>query len=248
VPIAQHVLCGGLATWQINRVRAYIEENLETPLKTSDLAATTRLSVGHFSRAFRISFGRPPHAHVMIRRTEKAKHLMLLDDPIPLAEIALRCGLSDQAHLSRLFRKIVGDSPATWAEDTGRQGFLPGSGHPLSCREVRSRARSIQASDYRGFGFGNLFSFTTQRRRHANLAVTSKTDAFPADQVNCFDEINLFVAAPQLQQTSGRDTQQLGWLFAAFFWSHAVMQIPTGLILDRSGVSPIGRIGAILWS
>jgi ACS family D-galactonate transporter-like MFS transporter len=37
-------------------------------------------------------------------------------------------------------------------------------------------------------------------------------------------------------------------LFAAFFWSRAVMQIPTGSILDRSGVSPIGRIGAILWS
>jgi AraC family transcriptional regulator len=108
------VRCGGLAAWQVNRVRAYIEANLETPLKALDLATTTRLSVSHFSRAFRISFGQSPHAYVMIRRAERAKRLMLLDDPIPLAEIALRCGLSDQAHLSRLFRKIVGDSPATW--------------------------------------------------------------------------------------------------------------------------------------
>ncbi len=66
--------------------------------------------------------------------------------------------------------------------------------------------------------------------------------------VNYFDRINLSVAAPQLQHAFGLDAAQLGWLFSAFFWSYAVMQIPTGLILDRFGVSPIGRIGAALWS
>jgi ACS family D-galactonate transporter-like MFS transporter len=66
--------------------------------------------------------------------------------------------------------------------------------------------------------------------------------------VNYFDRINLSVAGPQLQQAFGLDAAQLGWLFSAFFWSYAVMQIPTGLILDRFGVSPIGRIGAVLWS
>ena len=105
---------GGLAIWQAKRVMAYIEAHLNTQLRASDLAATTRLSVGHFSRAFKISFGRPPHAFVMTRRAEKAKQLLLLEDPIPLAEIALRCGLSDQAHLSRVFRGVVGHSPAAW--------------------------------------------------------------------------------------------------------------------------------------
>lgn len=66
--------------------------------------------------------------------------------------------------------------------------------------------------------------------------------------INYFDRINLSVAGPQLQQAFGIDAAQLGWLFSAFFWSYAVMQIPTGLILDRFGVTPIGRIGAILWS
>jgi AraC-like DNA-binding protein len=32
----------------------------------------------------------------------------------PLSEIAVDCGLADQAHLTRLFRKIVGESPAAW--------------------------------------------------------------------------------------------------------------------------------------
>ena len=66
--------------------------------------------------------------------------------------------------------------------------------------------------------------------------------------INYFDRINLSVAGPQLQHAFNLNPTQLGWLFSAFFWSYAVMQIPTGLILDRFGVSPIGRIGAILWS
>jgi ACS family D-galactonate transporter-like MFS transporter len=66
--------------------------------------------------------------------------------------------------------------------------------------------------------------------------------------VNYFDRINLSVAGPQLQQAFGLDAAQLGWLFSAFFWSYAVVQIPVGLILDRFGVAPIGRIGGFLWS
>ncbi len=66
--------------------------------------------------------------------------------------------------------------------------------------------------------------------------------------VNYFDRINLSVAGPQLQQAFGLDATQLGWLFSAFFWSYALVQIPVGVILDRFGVTPIGRIGGFLWS
>ena len=66
--------------------------------------------------------------------------------------------------------------------------------------------------------------------------------------INYFDRINLSVAGPQLQELFGLDPAQLGWLFSAFFWSYALLQIPTGMILDRFGVTPIGRIGAALWS
>src|SRR5690242_1873749 len=91
VPDPKTVPAGGLAPWHVKRVLAYIEANPETPLRASDLAAVTRFSVGHFSRAFRITFGQPPHAFVMTRRVEKAKQLILLEDLIPLAEIARRC-------------------------------------------------------------------------------------------------------------------------------------------------------------
>jgi AraC-like DNA-binding protein len=78
------------------------------------LAAVARLSVSHFSRAFRVSFGQPPHGYVMSRRIEKAKRLILSNEPMSLAQVALSCGLSDQAHLSRMFRNLVGESPTAW--------------------------------------------------------------------------------------------------------------------------------------
>ena len=61
--------------------------------------------------------------------------------------------------------------------------------------------------------------------------------------VNYFDRINLSVSAPQLQHEFGLSTEQLGLLFSAFFWSYALLQIPTGLVLDRFGVTLVGRIG-----
>ena len=66
--------------------------------------------------------------------------------------------------------------------------------------------------------------------------------------INYFDRINLSVGAPQLQQEFGLTDGQLGWLFSGFFWSYALLQIPTGMILDRLGVTSVYRISAFLWS
>ncbi|WP_370540982.1 MFS transporter [Aquitalea sp. ASV15] len=65
--------------------------------------------------------------------------------------------------------------------------------------------------------------------------------------VNYFDRISLSVAAPQLQQEFHLSSSDLGLLFSAFFWTYALLQIPTGLILDRFGVTRVGRWGALLW-
>lgn len=104
---------GSLAPWQISRVRALIEARLAERLVTADIAAVTRLSESHFSRAFKRSFGAPPHAYINRRRIARAKSLMLETDE-PLAAIALACGLADQAHFCRLFRRFEGQSPSNW--------------------------------------------------------------------------------------------------------------------------------------
>jgi AraC family transcriptional regulator len=106
----------GLAGWQVARVRTFIDKNLHRTIHTQDLSTVARRSPAHFSRAFKLTFGEPPHAYVVKRRLEKACHLMLTSSA-SLSEIALSAGFSDQAHLCRLFRQAFGQSPASWRRE-----------------------------------------------------------------------------------------------------------------------------------
>ena len=104
---------GGLAPWQIRQVTTYIEGHLDKTIRTKDLAALVKLSSFHFCRAFRESFNDSPHGYLMRRRVERAQGLMLTTNA-PLGQIAAECGLADQAHFNKLFRRFVGDSPGAW--------------------------------------------------------------------------------------------------------------------------------------
>jgi AraC family transcriptional regulator len=106
-------LQGGLTLWQAQRLRSYIEGQLDSSIRATDLAGLVRLSPSHFSRAFRKTFGESPLAYVMKQRVRRAQELML-SSRLPLSQVALECGMCDQAHLSRTFRRIVGINPKTW--------------------------------------------------------------------------------------------------------------------------------------
>jgi AraC family transcriptional regulator len=107
------MMCGGLSPWQVRRIAERIEKQLESPLKTSQLAGLVDLSTGYFCHAFKKSFGQSPHAYITRKRVERAQDLMLATDE-PLSQIAVACGLADQSHLSRLFRRVVGQNPNSW--------------------------------------------------------------------------------------------------------------------------------------
>jgi len=109
---------GGLAAWQILRVRAYIDSNLHRTIHIRDLSAVARRSPAHFARKFKLAIGESPHAYVVRSRLERACHLMMTS-AASLSEIALSVGFSDQAHLSRLFRQAFGQSPAKWRRERG---------------------------------------------------------------------------------------------------------------------------------
>jgi AraC family transcriptional regulator len=104
---------GGLAPWVARKVSTYIETHLESAISAADLAGLADRSVWHFCRAFRESFSEPPHTYLMRRRVERAQGLMLQTN-LSLAQIALDCGLADQAHLNKSFRRFVGQSPGAW--------------------------------------------------------------------------------------------------------------------------------------
>jgi len=107
---------GGLAPWQRRRVMELVDAELHHALRLSTLAEECGLSVRHFSRSFRQSFGVPAHRYVMQCRVEFAKSL-LKSSATPLAEIAVRCGFSDQAAFSRTFGALVGTSPKRWRNE-----------------------------------------------------------------------------------------------------------------------------------
>jgi AraC-like DNA-binding protein len=104
---------GGLAPWQIRRVTTHIEARLDETIRNVELATLVGLSSFYFCRAFRESFADSPHSYIMRRRMERAQGLMLTTN-IPLAQIALSCGVADQAHFNRLFRRFAGETPGTW--------------------------------------------------------------------------------------------------------------------------------------
>jgi AraC family transcriptional regulator len=104
---------GGLVPWQVHTVIAHIDAHIDQPIKSRDLAAILRMDPCQFSRAFRNSFGHTPIEHLIRLRMERAQELMLSTDA-PLSTIALECGLADQAHFSRLFRRTIGESPSAW--------------------------------------------------------------------------------------------------------------------------------------
>ena len=107
---------GGLAPWQVKRACEMLESDLGGKLSLEQIAAEFDLSVSHFSRAFRISTGLPPHRWPLRQRVEAAKRLMIVRD-LPLSDIAISAGFAHQSHFTRVFSAAVGISPGMWRRE-----------------------------------------------------------------------------------------------------------------------------------
>jgi MFS transporter, ACS family, D-galactonate transporter len=66
--------------------------------------------------------------------------------------------------------------------------------------------------------------------------------------VNFFDRVNLSVSQDALHSAFGISTVQFGYLLSAYSWTYCLLQLPSGVLLDRFGVRVIGRISTFLWS
>ena len=108
---------GGLAPWQAKRACERLESDLGGRLSLQQVAAEFDLSVSHFSRAFRISTGLPPHQWLLHQRVKAAKQLMTVRD-LPLSDIAMSAGFANQSHFTRVFSAVVGVSPGAWRRET----------------------------------------------------------------------------------------------------------------------------------
>lgn len=101
---------GGLDKKRLSRVLEYIDDNLEADLSIRQLAAIACLSQFHFTRAFKMAVGLPPHRYISEKRLEHAKYL-LKQREVPLVDIALALQFSSQANFTRAFRRLTGYTP-----------------------------------------------------------------------------------------------------------------------------------------
>jgi AraC family transcriptional regulator len=107
---------GGLASWQRRAVIDYIEAHLGEQVCLVTLAELARLSLHHFCRAFKQSFGIPAHQYQVQRRMEVAK-LLLADGTTSVTEIALSLGYAQTSSFSNAFRKTTGWTPTVYRRE-----------------------------------------------------------------------------------------------------------------------------------
>ncbi len=95
------------------RARRYIDDHLAENVSLADLASVAGCDPFRLIRAFRASFDIPPHAWQLQARVRRAQDL--LRSGRTAAYVAAEVGFADQSHFTRVFRRIVGMPPGTYA-------------------------------------------------------------------------------------------------------------------------------------
>jgi AraC family transcriptional regulator len=125
---------GGLAAWQWRSVKETVEQRLAEPISLITLADSVRLSPRHFVRAFKESFGQPPHRYHLSRRVERAK-MLPGNGKTSVTEIAIALGFADTSAFSSIFRGWPEQARATTAallcNDDSPARFAPQSSNDL---------------------------------------------------------------------------------------------------------------------
>jgi AraC family transcriptional regulator len=107
------VFRGGLAGWQQKKVTEFIEGHLNEDIALQELASMVELSRYHFARAFKQSFGVPPHRYHMGRRMERAKTL-LEERTRSVTEVGLMLGFAETSSFTTSFRRVLGVTPSNY--------------------------------------------------------------------------------------------------------------------------------------
>lgn len=105
-----------LTAAQMRKVASRFEASGGRRLSTSQMAGAVNLSESWFSLVFKNTTGMSPYQWQLNKRVDQVRGLLTETD-LSVADIADRLGFSDQAHLTRAFRQLVGQTPASWRRD-----------------------------------------------------------------------------------------------------------------------------------
>ncbi|RJX40286.1 AraC family transcriptional regulator [Paenibacillus pinisoli] len=108
-----HEPYGALEQKYVKRVMEYIHAHFKDRITLEKLEQETGASRYHLIRLFKKSTHLPPHAYQNLLRINYAK--IELKKRRPIAQIAVDTGFYDQSHFTKVFAKIVGATPQTYA-------------------------------------------------------------------------------------------------------------------------------------
>jgi AraC family transcriptional regulator len=109
----------GLSRRQLTRVLEYIDTNLATSLSHADIAAVAGIGPSRLKVLFKRSFGASVHQYVIRRRIDYAVRL-LAERGARVCDVAQQAGFSDQSHMARFMRRVIGTTPAALLRDLYR--------------------------------------------------------------------------------------------------------------------------------
>nr|WP_298142371.1 AraC family transcriptional regulator [uncultured Pseudomonas sp.] len=94
----------------LERLDAFILDNLARRISVAELAQVACLSPSHFHAQFKDSVGLTPHQYLLKSRLDLAARL-LRESALPLIRIAEECGFSSQSALTNAMRRYLGLTP-----------------------------------------------------------------------------------------------------------------------------------------
>ncbi|MBK3798117.1 helix-turn-helix domain-containing protein [Azospirillum brasilense] len=97
----------------IQKIQAYVLDNLSADLSVEALASQAGMSSRNFARVFKRDVGRPPADFVEAARLDAARR-MLVDSSAPLQRVAYVCGFGDASTMRRAFVRNLGINPADY--------------------------------------------------------------------------------------------------------------------------------------
>lgn len=93
----------------VQLIKEYLHENFRANISLEQLVEITNLNRSYLIRVFRQAVGMPPYSYLTQVRVEKAKQC--LRQGMTVADTAIAVGMSDQSHLTRHFKRILGITP-----------------------------------------------------------------------------------------------------------------------------------------
>lgn len=97
----------------VRRAIDYLDGHFHEEIAIDTLAGVACLSPYHFIRVFARQTGLPPHAWLMQLRARKAREM--LRRGIAIADAACLAGFTDQSHLTRTFKRLMGYTPGQFS-------------------------------------------------------------------------------------------------------------------------------------